>query len=424
VRIGLLGILAVLSIVSHAAEPAMDPVFAQWRTKADPAIENALGWLQRAQKQDGSFEGSYGDTTGVPALVGMAILSKGHLPTEGKYSDTLNRSIDFILANQSPEGLFEKGRGGEGPMYAHNIATLYLSEVSGMLDPERQKRVSQALAKALALILRAQAVEKNETDTGGWRYHPGSKDSDTSCSGWALMALRSAKLNGAAIPDDAIRKAVEYLHRHQRDKEGSFGYTKWEDHAMTLTGMGLLCLELCGEHGSERTKLAAGLGPQELSKTSGRAVRDLRKLLQRPRHVPDRRPPLAGIRGLDVRPLPAETIVRRLMGKPRGRTHLRHRHDGARLHRPLPPAPDLSARRNGGRGALAPPCSGRIDRNPTLAQFHDHHETHTTFGTGHRHSELARLRGGKMDPDVQRQRILPVGNPTPPLKSSPTACFL
>ena len=102
-RIGLLGILAVLSIVSHAAEPAMDPVFAQWRTKADPAIENALGWLQRAQKQDGSFEGSYGDTTGVPALVGMAILSKGHLPTEGKYSDTLNRSIDCSLANQSPE---------------------------------------------------------------------------------------------------------------------------------------------------------------------------------------------------------------------------------------------------------------------------------------------------------------------------------
>lgn len=260
---------ALVSLHLHAAEPAVDPVFAQWRAKADPAIENALGWLQRAQKKDGSFEGSYGDTTGVPALVGMAILSKGHLPTEGRYADTLNRAIDFILENQDQEGLFEKGRGGEGPMYAHNIATLFLSEVSGMVDPERQKRISVALPKALALILRAQAVKKDENNAGGWRYHPGSKDSDTSCSGWALMALRSAKLNGAAVPDDAIRQAVEYLHRHQREKEGSFGYTKWEDHAVTLTGMGLLCLELCGGHGSERTKLAADWVLQNYRKLPG-----------------------------------------------------------------------------------------------------------------------------------------------------------
>ena len=260
---------ALVSLDLHAAEPAVDPVFAAWRAKADPAIENALGWLQRAQKKDGSFEGSYGDTTGVPALVGMAILSKGHLPTEGRYADTLNRAIDFILENQNQEGLFEKGRGGEGPMYAHNIATLFLSEVSGMVDPERQKRISVALPKALALILRAQAVKKDENNAGGWRYHPGSKDSDTSCSGWALMALRSAKLNGAAVPDDAIRKAVDYLHRHQREKEGSFGYTKWEDHAVTLTGMGLLCLELCGGHGSERTKLAADWVLQNYQKLPG-----------------------------------------------------------------------------------------------------------------------------------------------------------
>jgi hypothetical protein len=240
-----------------APQAAIDPVFAEWQPKADPAVEKALAYLQRTQKPDGSFDGQFGDTTGIPALAGMAFLSKGHLPTEGPYTTALNRSIDFILANQKADGLFEKGNAGSGPMYAHNIATLFLSEVSGMVDPERQRRISAALPKALAIILRAQAVKKDENNRGGWRYHPGSNDSDTSCSGWALMALRSAKLNGAAIPDLAIRNAVDYLHRHQNEKQGCFGYTNQDDKALSLTGMGLLCLELCGEHDSLRTKLAA-----------------------------------------------------------------------------------------------------------------------------------------------------------------------
>lgn len=248
---------AVMMTTPLSAEPSgLDPVFAKWKDKVDPAVESALEFLQRMQKPDGSFEDSFGETPGIPALVGMAILSKGHLPTEGPYATTLNLCVDYILANQTEEGLFEKGNAGSGPMYAHNIATLFLSEVSGMVDNERQRRITPALGKALALILRAQAVKKDERNAGGWRYHPGSRDSDTSCSGWALTSLRSAKLNGAVIPDEAISNAVLYLHRHQDEKTGTFGYTDTSGHAITLTGMGLLCLELCGEHGSDRTKRA------------------------------------------------------------------------------------------------------------------------------------------------------------------------
>lgn len=241
----------------HAQETPPDPIFSEWRDRADPAIEKALQYLARVQRPDGSFPENYGESTGIPALVGMAFLSKGHLPTEGPYKESLNRCIDFVLANQKPDGLFEKGHAGSGPMYAHNIATLFLSEVSGMVDPGRQEKIEIALPKALGLILRAQAVKKDQRNTGGWRYHPGSKDSDTSCSGWALMALRSAKLNGAAIPDEAIAAAVEYLKRHQDPVEGTFGYTDRKDHARSLTGMGLLCLELTGLHGSPETVKAA-----------------------------------------------------------------------------------------------------------------------------------------------------------------------
>jgi hypothetical protein len=239
------------------AQPTADPVFERWHKRVDPAVERALEYLARVQKADGSFPDKYGDSTGIPALVGMAYLSKGHLPTEGRYADTINRCIDFVLASQKSTGVFEQGKAGNGPMYAHNISTLFLSEASGMVDPVRQARINRALPEALALILRAQLVVKPALEQGGWRYHPGSEDSDTSCSGWALMALRSAKLNGAAVPDRAIAEAVAYLLRNQDPDTGAFGYRKPREHAHSLTGMGLLCLELCGWHGRPETLKAA-----------------------------------------------------------------------------------------------------------------------------------------------------------------------
>ena len=249
--------VAVLLAPRPHAAPAVDPVFAEWRDRVDPAVDKALRFLARVQREDGTFPENFGDSTGIPALVGMTFLSRGHVPTEGAFVEPLNRCIDFVLASRKPDGLFEKGHAGSGPMYAHNISTLFLSEVSGMVDPARQEKIAAALPGALSLILRAQAVKKDKQHQGGWRYHPGSHDSDTSCSGWALMALRSAKLNGAAVPDAAIEAAVDYLMRHQDDERGCFGYTGTTNHARSLTGMGLLCLELSGLHGSRESERAA-----------------------------------------------------------------------------------------------------------------------------------------------------------------------
>jgi len=244
-------------LCSTGVSIAQETVFSKYRGKVDPSVKKALTYLSRVQKDDGSFPGQFGNSTGIPALAGMAFLSKGHLPTEGPYAENINRSIDFILSHQIENGLFKAGNAGSGPMYAHFIATLFLSEVSGMTDPTRQKKIDHQLPMALKLILQAQKVKKSKRNQGGWRYHPGAKDSDTSCSGWALMALRSAKLNGAAVPDQAIEDAVAYLYRHHDEKSGAFGYTGKADHKVTLTGMGLLCLELCGEHSKPAT-LKAG----------------------------------------------------------------------------------------------------------------------------------------------------------------------
>lgn len=216
--------------------------------RVDKSIMRGLTYLSLNQNEDGSFDGKNGKTTAIPALVGMAFLSHGHTPTDEKFGPTINRCIDFVLNNGDPQtGYF--GKPGNGRMYAHSIATLFLAEVSGMVDPERQKRIDAILPKSVLLLLNAQKIGKPGSHQGGWRYEPTSRDSDMSCSGWALMALRSSRLNGGDVPSEAIDNAVKYVLGCFNQGVGGFGYQNQRDYFKTLTGAGILCLELCGEHG-------------------------------------------------------------------------------------------------------------------------------------------------------------------------------
>lgn len=236
-----------------AAVAEEDPV-AAYRGKVEPAVDRGLEYLAKNQQADGSFANEYGKTTAVVSLSGMAFLAKGYTPGQGPYGEVLNRCVDYVLANQVPYQKMEGYFGGvaDGKMYSHNIATLFLCEISGMVDPVRQKKVDGALAKATRLILSAQQIQKGDPNKGGWRYAPDSSDSDLSCSGWALMALRSAKLNGAPVPDQAIEDAVAYILKCRDPNSGGFGYTG-PSGAITLTGAALLCLELTGHHGDPVT---------------------------------------------------------------------------------------------------------------------------------------------------------------------------
>lgn len=222
--------------------------------EVDRAVERGLRFIVSQQQPKGSFSGHHGDTSALAALAGMAFLSKGHLPSSETYGPTIRKCLDYVLstADMSENAKFRgyMGGPGNGRMYAHAIATLFLSELSGMVDDARQARIDAVLPHAVKVILDAQDQRKNNpAHLGGWRYQPHSDDSDLSCSGWCLMALRSARLNGVRLPGDAIEKAVGYVKRTQRKSDGCFSY-QWDQgqHAETLTGAGILCLELCGRH--------------------------------------------------------------------------------------------------------------------------------------------------------------------------------
>lgn len=218
----------------------------------DEAVDRGLAYLARSQAADGSIGGAA--TPAITSLAVMAFLARGYSPGLPPYGDVINRGIDHILSQAKPNGLL---MGQNGRMYSHNIATLMLSEVSGMVDPERQARLDEVLPRALRIILAAQDVAKGESHAGGWRYEPTSSDSDISMAGWALAALRSSRNNGAAVPKESIDKAVKYILRCRVKEGGGFAYQPGGGANLARTGIGLLCLELAGRHRDEVT-LAAG----------------------------------------------------------------------------------------------------------------------------------------------------------------------
>jgi prenyltransferase beta subunit len=249
---GVVGVVILAALTGLAHADKVSEVDLRYQKPLEEAVERGLAFLARSQKTNGAFDASVPATS--TALSIMAFLAKGHLPGLDPYGDVINKGIDFVLDSQRPNGHLAP----DGRMYGHNIALLMLSQVSGMVDPERQKRVDTALSKGLRLTLAAQQVRKAPAHQGGWRYAPDSKDSDMSLTGWAFMSIRSARAAGCAVPKEAIDEGVAYIKRCET-KDGGFGYTPGAGKSLSLTGAGLLCLEMAGMHGEKVTYKAGDL---------------------------------------------------------------------------------------------------------------------------------------------------------------------
>ncbi|MFP4058635.1 MAG: prenyltransferase/squalene oxidase repeat-containing protein [Candidatus Brocadiia bacterium] len=226
----------------------------KYQEPVDEAIDRALRFLAEHQEKDGFFESRHmRRNTAITSLCVMAFLAKGYTPGNEPYGDVIDRGIDAVLDSLQHNGMLVGSSRSHGPMYSHTISTLMLSEVSGMVSPERQRKLDEALAKALRVILAAQDVRKHRNHQGGWRYQHNSRDSDISCTGWAIMSLRSARNNGAAVPRDAIEDGIRFVLNCRR-RDGGFGYQPGGGSGLARTGTALLCLELCGHHGKRETK--------------------------------------------------------------------------------------------------------------------------------------------------------------------------
>lgn len=258
IALGLASVLASLVFSAPARAAEDDEVVPP---KVQAAVDKALKWMGANQKPDGTWPGTQNNSTAVPSLAVMAFMSRGHVPGQGQYGEVLNRSIDYVIESQQDDGLLSKHKNGNAVMYEHGISAAMLSEAFGMVDDTRKRKIEKALAKAVQLIIEAQRVQKDQKNTGGWRYQKSSRDSDISVSGWQLMALRGAANCGATVPKENLVAGREYMRRCSvpipegvKDPVGGFAYMPGQGPNAPRTGTGILAIELLGEHGTREAK--------------------------------------------------------------------------------------------------------------------------------------------------------------------------
>ncbi len=189
----------------------------------DKSVDHALAFLQSTQLDDGAWAagGGGGANPAVTSLCVMAFLSAGHVPGEGRYGETVEKGIRWVLKAQQDNGLIASNGGQE--MYHHGISTLMLAEAAGMTDGKLGEEIRKKLVKAVDVILKAQRTDGKTTPAaaGATRRQPGD-GSDISVTGWQIMALRTAKNVGCDVPAENIDRAVEFIKRCQDPRSGGF----------------------------------------------------------------------------------------------------------------------------------------------------------------------------------------------------------
>jgi hypothetical protein len=186
---------------------------------SERAVEMGLDYLARQQLPDGRWslqnvatggasadQISAGQMQADTAATGMALLcflGAGYTHTDGKYRDAVAAGLAQLVSNQKENGDLFSGGSRYVWFYSHGIAAIALCEAYGMTGDRSLRAPAQ---RALDFIVASQHPVE-----GGWRYSPGS-GTDTSVSGWQMMALKSGELAGLNVPAkayDGVRKWLD-----------------------------------------------------------------------------------------------------------------------------------------------------------------------------------------------------------------------
>ncbi|MEC7582847.1 MAG: prenyltransferase/squalene oxidase repeat-containing protein [Planctomycetota bacterium] len=244
------------------------------------AVGRALQWLRAHQDEDGKWDcdgfmkhdeagkpcdgaGRATHDIGVTALAVLAFLGDGSTLRSGPYKPDLKAAIRWLRNNQQDNGLFGSD---EAPdfIYDHAIATYAMCEAYGLSSYTLLKSTAQ---KGLDYL------EAHRNSGGVWRYRPGSGESDTSVTTWALLACWAGQSFGLSVNQAAFTCVGEWYDK-VTDADGRVGYTKMGepgsrhpgDHASrfprsrceTLTAMALFGRLLIGQDPEEHPSMLEG----------------------------------------------------------------------------------------------------------------------------------------------------------------------
>jgi hypothetical protein len=238
------------------------------------AIELALRWLHRTQRDDGSWDigaiaaacpeakvepdgREYGGSIGIAhtAFAAICFLRAGYdHRSANPYRDTVKKALTSLLSAQGADGAFGTRN------YEHAIAIMALAEAATMTrDPELRLPIQ----RGVAVLLRRQ----NLGDDGrrwAWDYVGPSMRNDTSVSVWCALAVKSATTAGVAAGPafSGIRRWLDATWKETNPDwerlERATGETRFPYASMADTGnVSIAPAPAAGEAGPDRADFAA-----------------------------------------------------------------------------------------------------------------------------------------------------------------------
>ncbi len=234
----------------------------------EAAVMKALRWLKATQSPDGSWgtKPELGLKKGMDKAAGagfaiLTFLAHGETPGSKEFGPTVQKALDYLIKSvyvvkdkkgneaKDPNGKtpYIRMSGAGGSEYGFLIATYALCEAYGMT---KNPNAREAAEKTLGRIISGQSA------TGGWNYNmarvqkEGAAD-DISFGGWAMQALKAAKMAGIKLPgmDECIKKAVKCLQKRNYSEKAGFVYRATTNHkggSGGLGGVGCLAMQLLG----------------------------------------------------------------------------------------------------------------------------------------------------------------------------------
>src|SRR5436305_5184941 len=174
------------SVAAGAAGCLALPALAQEKKKdaaLEAAVERGLEALKKQQVQDGHWESPGGFyPTCITGVAGMAMLMEGSTLREGKYSDQIQKAVNWFLApmRTRPNGLLgnpDSPTEQHRYTYGHGFGAMFLASVYGEEeDAEQRKKLEAVLTRAVEFTCKAQTSkthrlpEGKSVEIGGWGY--------------------------------------------------------------------------------------------------------------------------------------------------------------------------------------------------------------------------------------------------------------
>lgn len=250
----------------------------------ESTVLNGLRWLLRHQNPDGSWSSttladrcpceepiynppkpyvSHFDD-GLTALALLSLLGAGFgdesqqvivdTATDKRYvaGDAVERGLNWLVVRQNADGSFGKDRNRF--MYNEALACLALSEAYALTRSPRWKEAAQ---KSIDFVQSAQRPSPSGEGLWGWRYSPRQDiaqfrrgvdsqdeqywkelhDSDTSITGWCILALESGVRAGLSVKEEHIAGGLAFAKFVTAEETGLVGYLDRRGAGAKVTGV-------------------------------------------------------------------------------------------------------------------------------------------------------------------------------------------